>query len=206
MRKDGGPHPESSPNNHSCRPLHHGNAATIVETSPPESARPGIDPRILTSDVAQRANRGIARILIDSAALFAVIEGLIQAGPMVALPNDVARSDEKVRDAFNGAFRAMVAMLGRDVKSTTRKPEDTVLAIAALCVVGMVVARALSDMSLADRLHDAAAEASLELGGWKSENSKSSSRRRPKSKTRVDYLTTRDQEQMRRSFMPSKAK
>jgi TetR/AcrR family transcriptional regulator, transcriptional repressor for nem operon len=93
--------------------------------------------------------------------------------PMVALPNDVARSDEKVKDAFNGVVRAMVAMLGRDVKSTAREREDTAMAIAALCVGGMVVARALSDTSLADRLREAAAEASLALGGWKSESGKS---------------------------------
>ncbi len=102
--------------------------------------------------------------------------------PMVALPNDVARGDEKVRDAFNGVFKAMVAMLGRDVKSTRRQPEDTALAIAALCVGGMVVARALSDTRLADRLRDAAAEASMALGGWKPEKSKSSIRRRPKAR------------------------
>jgi TetR/AcrR family transcriptional repressor of nem operon len=93
--------------------------------------------------------------------------------PMVALPNDVARSDEKVRDAFNGVFRGMVAILGRDVKGAAREREDTAMAIAALCVGGMVVARALSDTSLADRLRDAAAEASLALGGWKSESGKS---------------------------------
>jgi AcrR family transcriptional regulator len=104
--------------------------------------------------------------------------------PMVALPNEVARSDKKVRDTFNGVFKAMVAMLGRDVKKTTRPPEETALAIAALCIGGMVVARALSDTSLADRLRDAATEASLELGGWKSENGESSSRRgRPTSRT-----------------------
>ncbi len=95
--------------------------------------------------------------------------------PMVALPNCVARSDEKVREAFSGVFRAMVTVLGRDIKSTARQPEDTALAIAALCVGGMVVARALSDTGLADRLRDAAAEASLALGGWQSENAKSSS-------------------------------
>src|SRR5580693_6333195 len=74
--------------------------------------------------------------------------------PMVALPNDVARSDEKVRDAFDGVFKAMVTMLGRDVKTTTLPTEDAALAIAALCVGGMVVARALSDTRLADRLRD----------------------------------------------------
>jgi hypothetical protein len=64
----------------------------------------------------------------------------------------------------------MVAMLGRDVTSTTLPTEDAALAIAAMCVGGMVVARALSDTKLADRLRDAATEASLQLGGWKSEN------------------------------------
>lgn len=39
--------------------------------------------------------------------------------PMVALPNDIARSDAKVRDAFNGVFQAMVKMLHRDVKSAS---------------------------------------------------------------------------------------
>lgn len=102
--------------------------------------------------------------------------------PMVALPNDVARSDEKVRETFNGVFKAMVATLGRDVKSSSRDSEDAALAIAALCVGGMVLARALSDTTLADRLRAAAAEASLALGGWKSGNSKSTSRRRVKSR------------------------
>jgi TetR/AcrR family transcriptional repressor of nem operon len=102
--------------------------------------------------------------------------------PMVALPNDIARSDEKVRDAFDGVFKAMVTMLGRDVKSTALPAEDTALAIAAMCIGGMVVARALSDTRLADRLRDAAAEASLALGGWKSEKGQSLSRR-PHSKS-----------------------
>jgi AcrR family transcriptional regulator len=103
--------------------------------------------------------------------------------PMVALPNDVARSDAKVKDAFNGVFKGMVTMLGRDIKATRRQREDAALAIAALCVGGMVVARALSDASLADRLRDAAVQASFALGGWKSEKGKSSGRRRRKSTT-----------------------
>src|SRR5580658_8766866 len=86
--------------------------------------------------------------------------------PMVALPNDIARSDGKVRDAFDGVFKAMVAMLGHDVKTTTLSAEDAALAIAAMCVGGMVVARALSDARLADRLREAATAVSLRLGGW----------------------------------------
>jgi AcrR family transcriptional regulator len=88
--------------------------------------------------------------------------------PMVALPNDVARGDEKVRDAFDGVFKGMVTMLRRDVKSAELPTEETALAIAAMCVGGMVVARALSDTRLADRLREAATKASFRLGGWRS--------------------------------------
>src|ERR1700751_1975924 len=37
--------------------------------------------------------------------------------PMVALPSDVARSDERVKAAFETVFKAMVAVLGGEVRS-----------------------------------------------------------------------------------------
>ena len=87
--------------------------------------------------------------------------------PMVALPSDVARSDQKVKTAFENVFRAMVTVLSRDVKNTTQPPEDTAMAIAGLCIGGMVVARSLDDSRLSHRLRDAATHAALVLGGWK---------------------------------------
>jgi len=87
--------------------------------------------------------------------------------PMVALPSDVARSDQKVKAAFENVFRAMVTVLGRDVKNTTQPPEDAAMAIAGLCIGGMVVARSLNDSRLSDRLRDAATHAALVLGGLK---------------------------------------
>jgi AcrR family transcriptional regulator len=87
--------------------------------------------------------------------------------PMVALPSDVARSDPKVKAAFEDVFRAMVTVLGRDVKHSTRTPEETAMAIAALCIGGMVVARSLKDSRFSDRLREAATHAALVLGGWK---------------------------------------
>jgi AcrR family transcriptional regulator len=86
--------------------------------------------------------------------------------PMVALPSDVARSDETVRTAFEKVFRAMVKILGRDVRNDSQSCEETAMAIAALCIGGMVVARSVNDRSLGDRLRDAAAKVALELGGW----------------------------------------
>ena len=39
--------------------------------------------------------------------------------PMVALPSDVARSDERAKAAFERVFKAMVTLLGRDVRDTS---------------------------------------------------------------------------------------
>jgi TetR/AcrR family transcriptional repressor of nem operon len=86
--------------------------------------------------------------------------------PMIALPSDVARSDETVKAAFETVFKAMVALLGRDVAATAHPREDTAMAIAALCIGGMVVARSMNDRSLSDRLREAATGVALELGGW----------------------------------------
>jgi TetR/AcrR family transcriptional repressor of nem operon len=86
--------------------------------------------------------------------------------PMVALPNDVARSDETVKAAFQNVFKAMVKLLGRDVRNPCRPPQSTAMAIAALCIGGMVVARSLNDRALSDQLRKAAANMALEQGGW----------------------------------------
>jgi len=86
--------------------------------------------------------------------------------PMVALPSDVARGDERVKAAFETVFKAMVALFGREVKNAAQ-PEGAGMAIAALCIGGMVVARSMNDAGLADQLREAATNAALQLGGWK---------------------------------------
>ena len=86
--------------------------------------------------------------------------------PMVALPSDVARSDKKVKKAFEVAFRAMVGLLASETKGTTSTKEEGAMAIAALCIGGMVVARSLNDDELSNRLRAATTNAALAMGGW----------------------------------------
>lgn len=95
------------------------------------------------------------------------LEDVENSCPMVALPSDVARSDERVKAAFENVFKAMVALLGREARSPAFAREESAMAIAALCIGGMVVARSLNDRSLGDRLRAAAAKVALALGGWK---------------------------------------
>ena len=86
---------------------------------------------------------------------------------MSALPNGVARSDETIKAAFETVFKAMVKLPGRGVRNGSQSHEDTAMAITALCIGGMVAARSMNRRGLSDRLGEAAANAAVELGGWR---------------------------------------
>lgn len=86
--------------------------------------------------------------------------------PTVALPNDISRSNPKVKRAFEGVFKAMVGVFETGLRRAGRPDRNRALAIAGLCVGGMVVARAVDDPALADGLRKAASAVALELGGW----------------------------------------
>jgi TetR/AcrR family transcriptional repressor of nem operon len=89
--------------------------------------------------------------------------------PMTALPTDVARSSVSTKRAFETVFRAMVNVLERSAAGNGGPRRAHSRAIAALCVGGMVVARAMADRSYADELRDACMSTALELGGWSRE-------------------------------------
>jgi TetR/AcrR family transcriptional repressor of nem operon len=97
--------------------------------------------------------------------------------PMVTLPGDVARGDEKLKIAFESVLKAMVKVLSREVKNEAQSREQIAMAIASLCIGGMVVARSLNDIGFADRLRNAATHAALLLGGWKPESRPSGRKR-----------------------------
>jgi TetR/AcrR family transcriptional regulator, transcriptional repressor for nem operon len=103
--------------------------------------------------------------------------------PMTALPTDVSRSGRGPKTAFETIFQAMVRVLeGSSIRNgRPRTRRKTAQAIAALCVGGMVVARAMVNRAIADELRHACMSVALELGGWDKE-SKSKAR---KSKHRV---------------------
>lgn len=85
--------------------------------------------------------------------------------PMVALPTDVARGNRQTRSAFEAVFKAMVRVLEATAKRPVKSRHTTAHAIAALCVGGMVVARAVEDERLADDLRKACTQIALDLGG-----------------------------------------
>jgi len=87
--------------------------------------------------------------------------------PMIALPSDVARSNENAKRAYQNVFEAMVAFVGARLgQKGPHQSGTSALAIAALCVGGMVIARASEGHALATELRKAAMDVALKLGGW----------------------------------------
>jgi len=85
--------------------------------------------------------------------------------PMVALPADVTRGDAQLKRAFETVFAAMVSILERNMSGRGREVSVRAQATAALCIGGMVVARAMESRTAADALRDACMRVALELGG-----------------------------------------
>jgi TetR/AcrR family transcriptional regulator, transcriptional repressor for nem operon len=83
--------------------------------------------------------------------------------PMVALPTDVRRSSPAVKKAFETVFLAMVDLLEESVSGQGRVRREKAQGIAALCVGGLIVSRALRDVSLADKLREACMAVALGL-------------------------------------------
>jgi AcrR family transcriptional regulator len=86
--------------------------------------------------------------------------------PMVALPTDVMRSGRDTKRAFEGVFAAMVGVLERSCADEKQHRRAKAQAVAALCVGGMVVARAIENRVAADELREACMSIALQLGGW----------------------------------------
>jgi len=106
-------------------------------------------------------------------------EDVANSCPMVALPTDVARSGVGAKRAFETVFQAMVSVLERSLRNKKAPRRIKAQAIAALCIGGMVVARALVDRALADDLRDGCAamasgsEVGIGLADRKRRNSRS---------------------------------
>jgi TetR/AcrR family transcriptional regulator, transcriptional repressor for nem operon len=93
-------------------------------------------------------------------------ENVENSCPMVALPSYVARSNKATKAAFESVFRAMVTLLERSSPLSRRTRHSTAQAVAALCVGGMVVARAAVDHAFADELRDSCMKVALQLTGF----------------------------------------
>ena len=98
-----------------------------------------------------------ARQMIQSYLSDAHLGAVQDQCPMIALPSDVARASPEVRDAFQRLLTAMVGLLqGSLLQQNAPDARQKAMAMAALCVGGMVLARTLPDSDLAAEIRAAA--------------------------------------------------
>lgn len=94
------------------------------------------------------------------------LDNLDNACPLIALPSDVSRSGEGVRRAYREVLENMVGLFERSFASEPDDARKRALAVSALCIGGMVMARAIDSEDLADEIREAARGMALDVGGW----------------------------------------
>lgn len=86
--------------------------------------------------------------------------------PMIALPSDVARASPRVKQAYRELLEGMAGVLANGLpRPRGRDARRRGLALAALCIGGMVLARTFEDADFRREIREAARATALELIG-----------------------------------------
>jgi hypothetical protein len=84
--------------------------------------------------------------------------------PLIALPSDVMRGSDAVKGSYREVLEKLVEIFMDDLDEPQRR--ERALALAALCVGGIVTPKCVDDPALADDLRRAAHRQALRIGGW----------------------------------------
>jgi len=84
--------------------------------------------------------------------------------PLIALPSDVMRGSDMVKGAYREVLEKLIDIFQDDLDEPQRR--ERALALAVLCVGGVVTAKCVDDPALADDLRRAAHRQALHTGGW----------------------------------------
>jgi TetR/AcrR family transcriptional repressor of nem operon len=110
--------------------------------------------------------RDLAAEIIGDYLSVAHFENIDGSCPLIALPNDVSRTEQSVKVAFESVLKALIDIFEQGLERKGSLARQRALAIASLCVGGMVLARTVEDRALADELRQAAQGIALSLGRW----------------------------------------
>jgi TetR/AcrR family transcriptional regulator, transcriptional repressor for nem operon len=86
--------------------------------------------------------------------------------PMIGLPSEAARAAQAVKAAYRQVLERMARAFEANLPQGKSSARQQALAFVALCVGGMVLARAIDDAALARDLREAARTHVLAASGW----------------------------------------
>jgi len=106
-----------------------------------------------------------AKFVVDAYLSREHLEDVDGSCPLVGLSSDVARSSSAVKAAYRDVAESMIEVFKANLKG--RGARDEAIVLVALCVGGMVLARALDDRDLANDFLETAHKRALEATGWR---------------------------------------
>jgi TetR/AcrR family transcriptional regulator, transcriptional repressor for nem operon len=120
--------------------------------------------------------QSLARAILDAYLSRDHLEDVEGSCPMIGLATDVARSSGATKAAYRQVLAMMAgifaenmgpnALAASDHRSDPGADQQRALALVAMCVGGMVLARAIDDPAIADDLRTAAHPYGVALAGW----------------------------------------
>jgi AcrR family transcriptional regulator len=125
----------------------------------------------------QPEGQALARAILDGYLSRAHLDDVEGSCPVIGLASDIARSAGPAKRAYRQVMEMMAGIFAANLGSSPLSgPEagsaapgaerQRALALVALCVGGMVLARAVDDESVADELRAASRRYAVALAGW----------------------------------------
>ena len=107
----------------------------------------------------------LAQIIISAYLSDQHFKDVEESCPLIALPSDTSRGGPPVRQAYQQVLEAMIGLFQASQNGDVDARQKAI-AIATMCIGGMVLARAVDDVQLSDEIRDVARGTALETGGW----------------------------------------
>jgi AcrR family transcriptional regulator len=121
--------------------------------------------------------QALARAILDAYLSRVHLDDVEGSCPVIGLATDVARSGGPAKRAYRQVMEMMAGIFAANLGSSpvtaaeaSAAPDaarQRALAVVALCVGGMVLARAVDDESAADELRAASRRYAVALAGWR---------------------------------------
>jgi TetR/AcrR family transcriptional regulator, transcriptional repressor for nem operon len=110
------------------------------------------------------AGRPFARLVLDAYLSRDHLEDVGGSCPLIALSSDAARASRAVKAAYREVAEAMVHVFKAQLKG--RAAREQAMVLVALCVGGMVLARALDDADMGGDFLAMSRKHALRAAGW----------------------------------------